>query len=234
MSYDGPRELEVLDRAVQMLAQSKSLEDIKSIRDKAEAARTYARAAKLGLDLQNQAAEVKLLAERKAGQFLTALKLRGGNRKSKGHDAPLKLEDMGISRDQSKRWQHVSSISERDFRQYLKAATALGQEVTSAGLMRVAKQPRNVPTKRTTKKSGSAPLAESRNGASAPHEQISELMNHCQLLSEVLRPVYEESEIALKRAEKRIVGRLLAEMAELIQQLNRSQPQANRVPSPRR
>ena len=130
---------------------------------------------------------------------------------------------MGISRDQSKRWQHVSSISERDFRQYLKAATALGQEVTSAGLMRIAKKPRVVPTKKTTKKKrGSASLAQSRNGASAPHEQISELMNHCQLLSEVLRPVYEESEIVLKRAEKRIVGRLLAEMAELIRQLNRS------------
>ena len=35
--------------------------------DIAEAARTYARAAKLGLEAANHAAEVKLRAERKAG-----------------------------------------------------------------------------------------------------------------------------------------------------------------------
>ena len=39
----------------------------------AEAARTYARAAKLGLDAQNHAAEVKIRAERKAGDLLRQL-----------------------------------------------------------------------------------------------------------------------------------------------------------------
>ena len=41
--------------------------------DIAEAARTYARAAKLGLEAANHAAEVKLRAERKAGELLTTL-----------------------------------------------------------------------------------------------------------------------------------------------------------------
>lgn len=37
---------------------------------KSEAARKYAQSAGMGLDIQNHAAEVKLLAERKAGELL--------------------------------------------------------------------------------------------------------------------------------------------------------------------
>ena len=51
------RELAVLDQATRMLDEAKSLEEIKSIRDNAEAARNYAKAAKLGLEFQNCAAE---------------------------------------------------------------------------------------------------------------------------------------------------------------------------------
>jgi hypothetical protein len=59
------RELAALGQASRMLVEAKSLEEIKSIRDKAEAARAYVKAAKLGLEVQNRAAEVKLRAERR-------------------------------------------------------------------------------------------------------------------------------------------------------------------------
>src|SRR5882672_7752510 len=111
------RELAVLDQASRMLVEAKSLEEIKSIRDKAEAARNYVKAAKLGLELQNCAAEVKLRAERKAGGLLRSLRLRGGDRKSKRHPAPLKLAELGISRDQSKRWLRIASVSDVEFAQ---------------------------------------------------------------------------------------------------------------------
>ena len=87
----GSHDLSVLDHASRILADAKSLDDIKAVRDKAEAARAYVKAAKLGLELQNRAAEVKLRAERKAGRLLRSLKLRGGDRKSKRHDASLNL-----------------------------------------------------------------------------------------------------------------------------------------------
>jgi hypothetical protein len=80
------RELAVLNYASRMLVEAKSLEEIKPIRDKAEAARNYAKAAKLRMGLQNCAAEVKLRAERKARGHLQSLKVRGGDRKSKYHD----------------------------------------------------------------------------------------------------------------------------------------------------
>ena len=72
-----------LDRATHMLAEAKTLDEIKNIMDVAEAARTYARAAKLGLQAYNHAAEIKVRAERKAGEFLKRLERgAGGDRRS--------------------------------------------------------------------------------------------------------------------------------------------------------
>lgn len=67
-----------LDKATHMLAEAKTLDEIKNIMDVAEAARTYARAAKLGLEAYNHAAEVKVRAERKAGEFLKRLERGAG------------------------------------------------------------------------------------------------------------------------------------------------------------
>jgi len=70
------RELAILDEARRLLMESGSLEDIKSVRDRAEAIRQYAQSAALGLELQNRAAEVKLLAERRAGELTSKGLLR--------------------------------------------------------------------------------------------------------------------------------------------------------------
>ncbi len=74
------RELAILDQASQMLAKASSLKAIKTVRDTAEAARAFAKAAQLGLELQNKATEIKLRAERKAGTVLSKLELRGGEK----------------------------------------------------------------------------------------------------------------------------------------------------------
>jgi hypothetical protein len=50
----------------------------------------------------------------------------------------VKLEYLGISRQQSRRWQQLASISEEDFAKYIQTANELGREVTSAGLLRMA------------------------------------------------------------------------------------------------
>lgn len=59
-----PTQLAQLDRARQMLAESRTLSDVKKIRDIAEAAKVYAKAAHLGRESQNYAAEIALLAAR--------------------------------------------------------------------------------------------------------------------------------------------------------------------------
>src|SRR3990167_944596 len=70
---DNDNALAKLSKATQMLAEAKTLTEVKSILDIAEAARVYAKAAKLGIEAANHAAEVKLRAERKAGEMLAQL-----------------------------------------------------------------------------------------------------------------------------------------------------------------
>jgi len=218
----APRELAVLDQASRVLAEAQSIDEIKSIRDKAEAARTYVRAARLGLELQNRAAEVKLRAERKAGQFLRSLKLRGGDRRSIRHRAGLKLKELGITADQSRRWQRVSSVAEAEFELYLKTMNEQLREMTSAGLLRYARKTLN--RTRFSLAGGSRTDIIPQMPRTPVQELIDELINHCRLLGSVLRPVYQEGPIELKGAERRIIGRLIGEMSGLIEQLNKTWP----------
>jgi hypothetical protein len=53
--------------------QAKTLDDVLQIRDQAEALRVYVKAASDSLEAANAAAEIKLRAERKAGEMLAAM-----------------------------------------------------------------------------------------------------------------------------------------------------------------
>ena len=87
-----------ISKAITALAAAKTLDDVLQIRDQAEALRVYIKAASQGLEAANAAAEIKLRAERKAGEMLSGKVKRGGDR-AKSHDATL-LSDLGLSRDQ--------------------------------------------------------------------------------------------------------------------------------------
>lgn len=63
-----------LDKARQMLAECRTLEDVKQIKGLAEGAKVYAKAAHLGRESQNHAAEITLFAARKAGEILKELR----------------------------------------------------------------------------------------------------------------------------------------------------------------
>jgi hypothetical protein len=51
---------------------------------------------------------------------------------------------------------------------------------------------------------------------------LEELMNHCKLLGDILRPICEERSIELKRGEKRRFGCLIGEMTVLIHKLKKN------------
>lgn len=137
---EPPRELLLLTEAHRAIAEVHGLDGIKAIRDKAEAVRKYAQSAGMGLELQNYAAEVKLRAERKAGELLSQLQLHGGDRKSEQSEQRVKLDDLGITKDQSSRWQLTAAIPDRDFEKYVTETKSGRGEVTTAGLLRVAKE----------------------------------------------------------------------------------------------
>ena len=107
-----------LERAHIMLAEASTLDDVKLIRDQAEALAAYSKAAKLGLTMQNECAELKLRAERKAGEMLRAMPKHGGGRPSENrlHDVTSSLADVGVTKIQSHRWQQVAAVPVRPAR----------------------------------------------------------------------------------------------------------------------
>lgn len=140
MQSSDPCAMAVLDQFGSMLAKADTLDQVTDLRNRAEAVRSWARSAAVSLEMQNRAAELKLKAERKAGQLLAGLRLRGGDRKSNGRGDRLMLSDLGISQNQSKRWQKEAAIAEHVFQRYIRTANQSGKEVTTAGLLRFASQ----------------------------------------------------------------------------------------------
>ena len=130
-------------QAKQALAQARTLDDVLNIRDKAEAVRVYAKASAEGLEAQNYAAEIKLLAERKAGELLAAMEMNKGGRPSSTGDmmSLVTLEDLGVDKKQSSRWQKEAAVPDEDFAALVQECNDNGQELTQAALLKRANGP---------------------------------------------------------------------------------------------
>jgi phage N-6-adenine-methyltransferase len=136
-----------LSQASRMLAEASSLEDIQQIRGIAQMASEYAKAAKLGLEAQNTAAEIKIRAERKAGELLSKLK-RDAPQQARitsklGNDSPYRqaLRDSDTSYQDANRWQQVALIPEIRFESFIDEAKENGQEITTNKAVQLAKRP---------------------------------------------------------------------------------------------
>jgi hypothetical protein len=186
------RHLAVIQRACQQLATCTSVDEIKQIRDKAEALRQYAKNARASLELLNRAAELKLRAERRAGELLRAMRLRGGDRVSESSSSRLTLAQLQISESQSARWQKLAAIPDVDFSKFLALAHRDGVELSTAALLRIAatrlrhRDNDGVPTDAG---SSHTPPALGMD-KSSPEELVAELVSHCRLLNAILTPLY--------------------------------------------
>src|SRR5262249_28007276 len=111
------------DAARKAIAAAHRVDEARKIRDKAEAVRTYAKLAG-DLEMQNMAAEIRLRAERRAGQLLLEMEKNPGTRgtarppkdgtkverSSKSTAHPPKLDEIGITKDQSSKWQRLALL----------------------------------------------------------------------------------------------------------------------------
>jgi len=105
-----------------------SVDEVKAIRDKALALEVYAAQA-MNTDAERKACEIRLRAERRAGQLLKETKKNG--QRAKAGDNPRggrvlntpKLADLGISADQSSKWQALAEVPEEQFERALRDPT---------------------------------------------------------------------------------------------------------------
>ena len=123
-------------RAIEM---AHAVDEVKDIRDKAVALEHYARQAQ-NTDAERRAAEIRLRAERKAGQLLSTVeKTKPPGKKiispreniSKGDV----LKTNGISPKQASQWEKLGAMPQREFN------LAIGESVkppTTAGVLRAA------------------------------------------------------------------------------------------------
>jgi hypothetical protein len=105
------------DAMCHAIAAAYSVDEVKDIRDKARAIEVYARQAK-NVEAERQACEIRLRAERRAGQILSEMdKAKGGRPTETPNTMPgvLPLAELGVSHKQSSDWQRLADIPEDDF-----------------------------------------------------------------------------------------------------------------------
>jgi hypothetical protein len=127
--------------ACRALAEAKTVDDVALVRDRAQAIAHYARQRRLGVEAVNAAAELKLRAERRLGELLAELpKLHGARPADTESPQVTPLADLGVSKMESSRWQWAASVPTEAFERHLAQVREAGQELTSAGVLRLAKQ----------------------------------------------------------------------------------------------
>jgi hypothetical protein len=110
------------------------VDQVKDIRDKAEAMAAYARQAK-DTELIQYATEIKVRAERRCGELLSHMEKRDGGdamkaRSNPSTEVPPTLADIGLTRDQSSRYQQLAAMPDDHF----ETAVATAKATAGAGL----------------------------------------------------------------------------------------------------
>ena len=131
------------DAMCHAIAAAYSVDEVKDIRDKARAIEVYARQAK-NVEAERQACEIRLRAERKAGQLLADMeKAKGGGDQRSDHrchdvrGGPAPLADLGISHKQSSDWQKLADVPDDDFESALHT-----ERPTTNGIIAAHSEPR--------------------------------------------------------------------------------------------
>lgn len=143
-----------LNKAKEWLAKQEDISVVLDLRDKASAIRQACLAAGVAFDVTNEAAEIKIRAERTAGELLKYMQRAKPGRPSKNVDIvstfpnPPTYADLNIHPREASRLQTVATVPDSEFEKYIGTCKEERQEITSAAVRRLAKllsQPVNQP-----------------------------------------------------------------------------------------
>ncbi len=178
------------DAARYALQQAVEIDEVKDIRDKAEAMASYARQAK-DTDMIRWVTEIKVRAERRAGQMLAEMPKATGKsgQFTGGHTMvpPVKdektLAELGITKNESSRWQKLAAIDAEKFEKAVSAAKEVAGEVTTAAMLRIDSKAKAIPGAKLTPKP--APVIE--------EEEALELRARIEELTAAFRELLDEN-----------------------------------------
>ncbi|HSG70117.1 MAG TPA: DNA N-6-adenine-methyltransferase, partial [Planctomycetaceae bacterium] len=105
----------------------------------AEAIQTVVRSASLNREIMNQAAQVVLEARRSVGNWLRKHGPKKGRNKKSQAATISTLEDLGLNKSQSSRWQQLAAIEDKQFYRAIEQIEVSGEDLTFEALMRAAK-----------------------------------------------------------------------------------------------
>jgi N6-adenosine-specific RNA methylase IME4 len=136
LSGNGLIPLEQACRALEVARRDRDVPAAREIREEAAAVTAYLKRRRdLGLKAAQDAAEVKVRAERVLGELLA--ETVGPGRPGK-LSQPATVLPEGVSRSDSSRWQQVAQVPAEDFEQHLAETRDLGEVATTAAAVRLA------------------------------------------------------------------------------------------------
>ena len=129
-------ELILWDKMKNAVIECHSVDEITQLRNKAEAYRYALKQAKESPEVIRKAEEIKLRAERRAGELLKETpKSKGGgdvrNHPSHPSSGEKTLSDLGITYNQSSKWQKIANIPEEKFENYIEVE----KELSTGGIL---------------------------------------------------------------------------------------------------
>jgi hypothetical protein len=132
------------NNAKKAIAECKTIDEIKSIRDKAEAMKAYAKQIGESQEVQNEIAEIKIRAERRAGEMLKEMPREKPGEYQKSNDSTFdkkpSLDEIGVTKSESSSWQRIADIPEDIFEQHIAEVKDEKKELTTAGTLKLVKE----------------------------------------------------------------------------------------------
>jgi len=123
-------------KARQALAQAKTIEDFKDVRDVGEAAIRLSKSRRdVGIEALLEAQEIVRRAERQLGAMLPSV--TGGPGKLNGCRLQP-LQSLGIEKTQSSRFQRIAQLPDEEFESWVSGCREAGEEMTQAAALRLA------------------------------------------------------------------------------------------------